>query len=467
MKWLGQYIQSFTARFRNDVYLEDISTGTIASGGNLGLDSNNKIVKATVSSGTPTDITVANEGTDTTCFPLFVTAATGDLGPKTNSNLSFNSNTSTLSCLGFSGNFVGDLTGTADSADILATARTIAGVSFNGSANISLNNNAITNGAGYTTNTGDITSVSLVSDSGTINGLTDAISFTIAGGTNISTSATGTTLTINNDLAGDITDVRVTADDSNSISFNSGSASFTIAGGEGIDTSVSSTTMTIAGEDASTSNKGVASFSAQNFAVDAGAVSIKDEGVSLTDNVTGVLPAANGGRLENYSLVSSSSTTTTSATDGEANAVVIPYDTEQLVSSTNTVVLTGASGITGVSGSTYSWYSATQGDWEYQWNVLSNTNVANNRILSGVKLQRGTHDGSTMTWTDYDPSTSFIYDRGTGSVRKGSTTNQTLVTQGATQYYWRLMVWKEESSNAATTAITVVTGVSLIIKQIS
>ena len=46
MKWLGQYIQSLAARFRNDVYLEDISTGTIASGGNLGLDSNNKIVKA-------------------------------------------------------------------------------------------------------------------------------------------------------------------------------------------------------------------------------------------------------------------------------------------------------------------------------------------------------------------------------------------------------------------------------------
>ena len=43
---------------------------------------------------------------------------------------------------------------TTGSAATLTTARTIAGVSFNGSANISLNNNAITNGAGYTTNTG-------------------------------------------------------------------------------------------------------------------------------------------------------------------------------------------------------------------------------------------------------------------------------------------------------------------------
>jgi hypothetical protein len=46
MKFIGQYIQKFIARFKNDVYLEEISSGTIASGGNLGLDSNNKIVKA-------------------------------------------------------------------------------------------------------------------------------------------------------------------------------------------------------------------------------------------------------------------------------------------------------------------------------------------------------------------------------------------------------------------------------------
>jgi len=42
-------------------------------------------------------------------------------------------------------------TGNAATATQLQTARTIAGVSFNGTANISLNNNAITNGAGYVT----------------------------------------------------------------------------------------------------------------------------------------------------------------------------------------------------------------------------------------------------------------------------------------------------------------------------
>ena len=47
MKWIGQHIWDFISRFRSDVYLEGTETGTIASGGNLGLDSNNKIVKAT------------------------------------------------------------------------------------------------------------------------------------------------------------------------------------------------------------------------------------------------------------------------------------------------------------------------------------------------------------------------------------------------------------------------------------
>ena len=45
MKWIGQHIFDLISKFRNDVYLESISSGTIASGGNLGLDSNNKIVK--------------------------------------------------------------------------------------------------------------------------------------------------------------------------------------------------------------------------------------------------------------------------------------------------------------------------------------------------------------------------------------------------------------------------------------
>jgi len=60
MKWIGQHIYDQISRFRNDVYLEDISTGTIVSGGHLGLDSNNKIVKAVDGGG---DITGVTAGT--------------------------------------------------------------------------------------------------------------------------------------------------------------------------------------------------------------------------------------------------------------------------------------------------------------------------------------------------------------------------------------------------------------------
>jgi len=45
---------------------------------------------------TSTNVTVANEASDTTCFPLFATAATGNLPPKSNAGLAFDSSTGTL-----------------------------------------------------------------------------------------------------------------------------------------------------------------------------------------------------------------------------------------------------------------------------------------------------------------------------------------------------------------------------------
>jgi hypothetical protein len=81
-------------------------------------------------------------------------------------------------------------------------------------------------------------------------------------------------------------DAQVTAQDldlisdSGTIDIDLDSESLTVSGGEGIDTSATGTTLTIAGEDASTSNKGVASFHSDNFSVASGAVTIKDAGVA-------------------------------------------------------------------------------------------------------------------------------------------------------------------------------------------
>jgi len=47
-------------------------------------------------SGVASTITVADESSDTTCFPVFATDATGDVEPKTGTNLTFNSSTGNL-----------------------------------------------------------------------------------------------------------------------------------------------------------------------------------------------------------------------------------------------------------------------------------------------------------------------------------------------------------------------------------
>jgi len=91
------------------------ATGDLApkSGTNLAFNSATGALTATSFVGTaptPTVITIADESSDTTCFPLFVTAATGDLGPKSAAGLTFNSSTDVLSGT-FAGNITGNVTG--------------------------------------------------------------------------------------------------------------------------------------------------------------------------------------------------------------------------------------------------------------------------------------------------------------------------------------------------------------------
>jgi hypothetical protein len=93
--------------------------------------------------------TVADDtSTNITFFPLFTTTTTGTVTASkvSTTKLTFNPSTGALTAT----SLVGPLTGTASSATTLATARTINGVSFNGSANIDANptSGAFSNGQG-------------------------------------------------------------------------------------------------------------------------------------------------------------------------------------------------------------------------------------------------------------------------------------------------------------------------------
>jgi len=71
-----------------------------------------------------TSITVADESSDTTCFPLFATAATGNLGAKSGTNLTFNSSSGALTATSFVGALTGDVTG-----NVSGSAATVTGSS--------------------------------------------------------------------------------------------------------------------------------------------------------------------------------------------------------------------------------------------------------------------------------------------------------------------------------------------------
>jgi hypothetical protein len=164
---------------------------------------------------------------------------------------------------------------------------------------------------------------------------------TIAGGTALTSVASGTTITINLDNTavtpntyGSSTAVpvitidqqgRITSASTATISTTlnlvaetgTGSVSLVdssleIAAGTGIDTVASGNTITISGSDASTAAKGIAQFSSDNFAVSSGLVTIKDGGVS-NDELVNSSVTVSGATI---ALGGSATLSTTNITEG-------------------------------------------------------------------------------------------------------------------------------------------------------
>jgi len=271
MKWIGQYIYDLVSRFRSDVYLDDVSSGTIASGGNLGLDSNNKIVKATIggadgmgSGFTVSATTDSNATTITQGDDLFFAAGTGITcettadGTVTITNTVSDTNTNQLTEF--------TLTGDSGSNQTIAHGNTmdIAG------------GNAISTVVGatdtVTINHDDTSSQASVNNSGRT--FIQDITLDTYGHVTGITSATDA-----DTYEGDITGVSITTDSGGGspAAVTTGNAAFGLVGGEGIDVTNTDNDITVAGEDATTSNKGIASFATADFTVSSGAVSAKDK----------------------------------------------------------------------------------------------------------------------------------------------------------------------------------------------
>jgi len=134
-------------------------------------------------------------------------------------------------------------------------------------------------------------------------------------------SISGSTNTITNIDNSSITNSNVKfADDTSTVSTVDLGSVLTVLGGEAIDTTISGNTISISGEDATSSNKGVAKFNTASFTVTSGDVTIKSGGVT-------------NAQLANSTITLGSTSTSLGATTSSVAGL-------SLTGSTNTIDLT-------------------------------------------------------------------------------------------------------------------------------
>ena len=207
------------------------------------------------------------------------------------------------------------------------------------------------------------------------------------------------------------------AGDSGSDTFSTG-GTLTFTGGEGIDTAITDDTVTISAEDATTSNKGVASFDATDFSVTSGAVTLQAERIQ---DIAGAMFSSNTETLI---------TATYQDADGTIDLVVdndlSNYDnsTSAFITASSTDTLTNKTFDANGTGNSLS--NVEVADFAAAAIVTESEGIGSNDNDTTLPTSAAVKDYTDTAISAIDLTLSTAGDTGTGSVA----TSQTLTVSG-------------------------------------